>query len=597
MYKYLVIALLFLGCFSENHIDTQELLPVYESAKDFYKQQEYDLAYKNASAYLESVENKGYLKQTGNALNLLGVISRKQGQYPEALAFYLKAVDIKQSLRDSISLSKTYNNIGTIYEVSGAYQEALRYHMKVLKIRGNAGDQHRMEISYKNIGVVYMKDKQYKEALHYLLKSLKISEKTGHEKRAANTSNDIGICYKKSNKYAEAILYHQKSLITWIRLENKDEIARAYNNIAIVYYHMGRLSLAANYASQAIASGIADRQVYAYNTLCDIYHKQGLTDKVIEYSEKNIAIAEKGKMHKVKKELLKAYEYAYKSHLAQGNKDKSIYFLEKLNTLYKEMEQEQEHFYKTALAEQIRFRKVEQQHEIAKAGMLGIKALRHQQSYYLTAIFIVIAGFTGFGIALRQRHNRLQKLMHSFPIRIRNSLSNIGGVSFYARHFPDEAAEKLDKVDHILHDVNTELSFFIDQVKKGGDTLQRFDPGKQINSIIDGFGKHTKRKGISIIANITHGYHIYTHKKAYLAAFEWFIKDSIKHGDKGSFIEVKLWNSPDMLWLEVIDQRAKVNYYYEDMSMIKTLKQLGGIVTVNPRSGGKLEIVIAFDLA
>ena len=73
---------------------------------------------------------------------------------------------------------------------------------------------------------------------------------------------------------------------------------------------MDSLSTATQYALQAIAYEVEERQVYAYNTLSDIYHAREDAEKVIEYAEKCIPLAEK---HGPEEELLKAYDHASES--------------------------------------------------------------------------------------------------------------------------------------------------------------------------------------------------------------------------------------------------------------------------------------------
>ena len=69
MYKYLIIAFFLSSCDpSIDDIARQDLLLVYENAKDFYKKEDYTLAYKNAYAYWEKVQQKGYRYETGIAL-------------------------------------------------------------------------------------------------------------------------------------------------------------------------------------------------------------------------------------------------------------------------------------------------------------------------------------------------------------------------------------------------------------------------------------------------------------------------------------------------------------------------------------------------
>jgi tetratricopeptide (TPR) repeat protein len=73
----------------------------------------------------------------------------------------------------------TYNNIGAVYDNQGDYPKALEFHLKALNIREKVlGKEHPdIAMSYNNIGSVFFFQGDYPKALEYLQKALSILEK------------------------------------------------------------------------------------------------------------------------------------------------------------------------------------------------------------------------------------------------------------------------------------------------------------------------------------------------------------------------------------------------------------------------------------
>ena len=54
--------------------------------------------------------------------NTLGLIEADDGKFADALAFHLKALEIREADGDKEGLSYTFNNLGNIYRNMGEFQ-------------------------------------------------------------------------------------------------------------------------------------------------------------------------------------------------------------------------------------------------------------------------------------------------------------------------------------------------------------------------------------------------------------------------------------------------------------------------------------------
>jgi len=188
---------------------------------------------------------------------------KKQKQYPQALEYYKKSLEIKQKHQflDIRSLSNTLNEIGSVYEMMKEYSEALAYYEQALEINRNArfSDQHGLALSYSRMGSVYENMDNHSEALSYYKRAIEIRENTNpiDYVNLAYCYNNIGSVYKNMGDYFEAISVHQKALDCQRKVlpDNHPDIAHSYTSLSFVYDKMGQYEKAREYKQRAVAIG------------------------------------------------------------------------------------------------------------------------------------------------------------------------------------------------------------------------------------------------------------------------------------------------------------------------------------------------------
>ena len=243
--------------------DYNETGEMYLNQGDYPQALEY---YQKALARNEKVLGKEH-RDTAASYNNIGRVYYAQGNYPQALEYYQKALEIREKVlgKEHPYTSTSYNNLGLVYKAQGDYPQALEYYQKALEIREKGlGKEHSSTAStYNNIGAVYYNQGNYPKALEYYQKALAIHEK-GLGKEYSDTERDyynIGAVYHAQGNYPKALEYYQKALeyyqqaLAWKeKVLGKEDSSTAidYHNIGSLYYQLGKYSEALEYLEKAL---------------------------------------------------------------------------------------------------------------------------------------------------------------------------------------------------------------------------------------------------------------------------------------------------------------------------------------------------------
>lgn len=295
------------GCNKDNQ-DSQEKPKTEQNTEimrvDFLNDFAYKTWQENSEKSFEildsaqkSAESLNYEKGITDALIRRGVIRYFKGEYESAKENYLKYLEIKKNIGDSLGIGKAYNNLGTISDKQGKYDEAVEYYIGALKIYENLSDSVRMARTYNNLGMISDKRNKNEIALEYYNKSLDIKENLNDSLGVAVTLNNIAIIFNKQNENEKAFKYYEKSLSIANKLKNNRQISISLNNLASLHKKKGELDKALDYffQSKKLNEEIGDKEGLALNlmNMGRIYKEKENFSKSLESSEEALSIAKK----------------------------------------------------------------------------------------------------------------------------------------------------------------------------------------------------------------------------------------------------------------------------------------------------------------
>ncbi len=225
-------------------------------------------------------ENKKHIIDCKNGMTQcyvpLGNIQYDQGNYGNALEYFLKALKIHEELKNTQQISGCYINIGNVYFDQGLNDKATDCYFKALKISEEIGDKKGMSKCYNNIGNILLLQGEYDLVINYYLKSLKIKEEFGDKYGIAMVNSNIA----------------ELHVIIADSVYNKVESKRNEHLVSAIRYGLKAIAIAHEINAIPLENPAADVLMGAYKKLNNF-------EKSLQYAE--IYIATKDSMFKEEK--------------------------------------------------------------------------------------------------------------------------------------------------------------------------------------------------------------------------------------------------------------------------------------------------------
>jgi len=140
-------------------------------------------------------------------------------------------------LKDSLFMSRAYNNLGLNYYAFGKYDEAYFYYTQSYRLSNLIKDSLGMAVSLHNIATVFKELGQYANALNYLRLTQEISNEVQDYEAEAYNYDEIGDIYRRKKEYDSALnaLSHSLKISRSLRLKINDLVPETIIKIAKTY--------------------------------------------------------------------------------------------------------------------------------------------------------------------------------------------------------------------------------------------------------------------------------------------------------------------------------------------------------------------------
>lgn len=240
-----------------------------------------------------------------------------------------EALRLSQSTDLKGDIAYSYNILGLIYDNQGNYKEAINYYIQSLKIREEIEDKQAIGVSLNNIGQFYYAQGNDILALNYLQKALQYAQNTEDELSTGYIYNNLGLIYDNDSNYEEASKYYKKAIVVFEKMEDYEGKATTLHNISWLYYAENKIDSALYYVNEALAIDIQNKYQEGvaanYNLIGTLYKQQGNYQEAIASFNQGL---EESKKIGAFPMMAKAHEGMAKAYAENKDFDKALIHLE-----------------------------------------------------------------------------------------------------------------------------------------------------------------------------------------------------------------------------------------------------------------------------
>jgi len=188
----------------------------------------HDSALYYARRFQDQAEATGHTYLLANACNYVGIVQAKLGHYPEAIACIERYISLIRQQDEPRHIAMGYNNLGNCYLEMGGYDEALAYFMKSLEI----SEEHEIKRegipkALTNIASVYTKIDSLDQALVHLSRAEEIFCEVDDKVGLSHLYINMGNVYEKKGALDWADKCYHRSMELSQNLGRREGIARA----------------------------------------------------------------------------------------------------------------------------------------------------------------------------------------------------------------------------------------------------------------------------------------------------------------------------------------------------------------------------------
>jgi len=397
------------------------------------------------------------VRQLSTAYNQIGIYHVYMGHYDSTETYFLKALNMRKQLKDSLGIGASLNNLGNVIMTKGDYDNAISYYINALKIREAILDSAGIASSTNNLGMIFYKQKKFKEAIDYYQYALDINQKQKNLKKECLIINNLGNIYDEMEILDSSVYYYQKAIEKATLSEDARLIAMSYGNMGVTQQKLKNYESSKKYLNKALLirrnSEDLEGQAILYNNLGGVYVSTNEYDSAIYFFNTSLSFSEKIDYKEATRDNYLGLSDAYKNldQFENAYKAYQNYVLvkdSKLNETTTEQLIEAETKYETEKKEK----------EIAeqKVDLAEQQLIVKNRNYLLLGLILIVFFIIVVGLFIyKQQKLKQQKLLEEN--RLKDQIARI--------MLRNELHEERLRISRDLHDnIGSQLTFIISSV-------------------------------------------------------------------------------------------------------------------------------------
>ena len=215
---------------------------------------EYPKALEYCNKALEIWQGKNEKQKIALLYQIMSIIHIDQSDYPQALDLGMRSLNLSEEIKDRRLIGGNLTNIGIVYDDQGNLEKALEYHSHALRVFRELKEPYPIANSLSNIGLIYTEQKDYDNALKTLFEALEISKTIENKHVTASVLGAIGNAYNGGKEYSKALDYLHSAEKIVEESGDKASVADKLQSIGLTYLAIAKDSNSAIKPDKLISS-------------------------------------------------------------------------------------------------------------------------------------------------------------------------------------------------------------------------------------------------------------------------------------------------------------------------------------------------------
>lgn len=171
--------------------------------------------------------------------NELGIANKMLGKYPEAISYYKQSLDVATAMNDSSRSANALNNLGNVLKNMGSLDTALTYYHRALEVHEARKDTLMQTNVLNNIGIIFGKIGVNDMALEYYHDCIRLRELTNDTFKIPSVMTNLAESHEVLGQMDSAYHYARLALKLALTREVKSAAAAAHESLGDYKYNEG----------------------------------------------------------------------------------------------------------------------------------------------------------------------------------------------------------------------------------------------------------------------------------------------------------------------------------------------------------------------
>ncbi|MDZ7402444.1 MAG: tetratricopeptide repeat protein [candidate division KSB1 bacterium] len=188
----------------------------------------------------------------GAHLANLGLAYLDLGQLPQAVDYFLPALEKLTSVNDQKGVVVVHINLGNAYLLMGQAEDAMQQFEQALQLSRHINDRRSQGNALVGMGSILVTSRRLNEAIDLYQQALRIIREIKNKRAEATLLADIGIAYLEIGQFHQAQNWFKEALLIARNIGDQDIEFHCVSNIGRVYLNLGNYHQARDYFDEAL---------------------------------------------------------------------------------------------------------------------------------------------------------------------------------------------------------------------------------------------------------------------------------------------------------------------------------------------------------